>query len=401
MPEIRNPKNAGWFFHRGFYENSLSGILTSERVKKRDFSREAKIMTEEIRFSRVPSAEPFSVNSEFDLTVCYPGLLIGSGYQHETGALEEFKIGFFFDYSTGLPQIPGSSVKGTLRSFFPERDKGDLRDAKYRYLVAMIEEVTKENPLSHPPGLEEVLAFEQEIFQGRDFSQKGERYHTIYCRDRFFDAVLSPSNRAGINYLGSDFVTPHHPNLLEDPIPIKFLKILPEIIIRFRFELTDSFAIEGISKKHKEELFKRILLATGIGAKTNVGYGQFTPDQPNQQPVTDKRHAKQTAAVQDPPVRKQVQPKDYIDEKANDQLKSGKVFDGKIAAIEKDNKKFRVTFKVEGVPKDCVVTRKNYKIGKGKSTDLSRLKIDLPVKVRINSDYTLGETLNCTILLNK
>ncbi|MEZ4966913.1 MAG: RAMP superfamily CRISPR-associated protein [Saprospiraceae bacterium] len=54
----------------------------------------------------------------FRLKTTYPGLLIGSGYQHETGAEGELKLGFFFDHTSGLPVIPGSSVKGVLRSVF-------------------------------------------------------------------------------------------------------------------------------------------------------------------------------------------------------------------------------------------------------------------------------------------
>ena len=32
---------------------------------------------------------------------------------------------------------------------------------------------------------------------------------------------------------------------------------------------------DRIEKKNKLKLFQKILLTTGIGAKTNVGYGQF------------------------------------------------------------------------------------------------------------------------------
>ena len=43
---------------------------------------------------------------------------MGVGYQHETGAMGEAKIGFYFDYTTGLPCLSGSSVKGIIRSAF-------------------------------------------------------------------------------------------------------------------------------------------------------------------------------------------------------------------------------------------------------------------------------------------
>lgn len=55
---------------------------------------------------------------QIKLTTIYPGLLLGSGYAHESGTLGELKLGFFFDYTSGLPILPGSSVKGLLKSAF-------------------------------------------------------------------------------------------------------------------------------------------------------------------------------------------------------------------------------------------------------------------------------------------
>ena len=57
--------------------------------------------------------------SRFDLETTYPGLLIGSGITHGSGLLGELKLGFFMDYTTGLPVVAGSSIKGVLRSAFP------------------------------------------------------------------------------------------------------------------------------------------------------------------------------------------------------------------------------------------------------------------------------------------
>ena len=66
-----------------------------------------------------------------NLKTIYPGLLIGSGYGHDfKGDVENdkkeqeneaFKIGFYFDFTTGMPVIPGPSIKGAIRSCFPQR----------------------------------------------------------------------------------------------------------------------------------------------------------------------------------------------------------------------------------------------------------------------------------------
>jgi CRISPR-associated protein Cmr6 len=88
--------------------------------------------------------------------------------------------------------------------------------------------------------------------------------------DIFFDAVIikgNPQNR----FLGDDYITPHKA-ATKDPIPLRFIKILPEVSFRFAFLLHDG----SITKEQKEALFKQIILDFGLGAKTNVGYGKFT-----------------------------------------------------------------------------------------------------------------------------
>jgi len=395
MPDIRNPKNAGWYFHRGFYEKQLSGEVTTELIKTKNFSKEAKTMTDEVRFSQLAS-EPFPANSSFDLTICYSGLLAGSGYQHETGALEEFKIGFYFDYTTGLPQIPGSSVKGALRSFFPDRNKGDLRESKYRYILTIVNEVTKDRPLSQEPSIEKIMALELEIFEGKNLSQG---HLPIYLRDRFYDAILSPLNKQGTKYLGSDFVTPH-PEPLGNPIPLKFLKILPEIIIRFRFELTDSAAIKGLTKKHKEELFKRILLDTGIGAKTNVGYGQFRETVKVPAPTAPEVIRQQAAVVENttpiPPTHTQIQPKDTIPSSLIPYLKQNSApLEGEITSVFEG--KVEVRFWKSDKTKSASILRRKIKKGKDEIKDFSLLKVGQKVYVYINADFNITAPLNCSI----
>ena len=51
------------------------------------------------------------------------------------------------------------------------------------------------------------------------------------------------------------------------------MKVLPSVAFTFRFHLADS---DLFSAALKEIIFQKILLTLGIGAKTNVGYGQFS-----------------------------------------------------------------------------------------------------------------------------
>ena len=47
---------------------------------------------------------------------------------------------------------------------------------------------------------------------------------------------------------------------------------MPNIGFQFNFHLKDGL----LTKEQKEILFKKIILTIGVGAKTNVGYGQFS-----------------------------------------------------------------------------------------------------------------------------
>ena len=196
-------------------------------------------------------------NASISLTTLYPGLLIGSGYIHEVGGKEiesELKLGFFFDHTTGLPVIPGSSVKGLLRSAF-KKAKGD----NIKELLASLGVEYKK----------QISVLEKAIFENSDSV-------SIYNRDIFSDAYPVKSGNDNATFLANDYIT-HHESPLKNPNPVQFLKILPNVQFQFNFKLTNN---GGLSSENKLKLFEQILLDLGIGAKTNVGYGQFTENEP-------------------------------------------------------------------------------------------------------------------------
>ena len=175
------------------------------------------------------------------LKTLYPGLLVGSGYEHQAGqADEELKLGFSFDYVSGQPYIPGSSVKGVLRSQF--REHPELIAALTGWEIST------------------VRAVERDIFDDQDI---------------FFDAVVYDSNEYG-ELLGPDYITPHK-SPVKDPVPIRFLKVLPDVTFEFCFRLNSSELPDGtrVTAGKKCMLFGQILELVGAGAKTNVGYGHF------------------------------------------------------------------------------------------------------------------------------
>lgn len=169
---------------------------------------------------------------KFYMKTNYPGLLVGFGNPHATNAKDNvaFKNGFSFDYTTGQPYIPGSSVKGILRSCF---ENGIAREVLNNAQI-------------------ELSDLEKEIFDGSDI---------------FLDAVIYDSDKTG-HILGEDYITPHSDET-KNPVPIKILKVLPDVKWEFRFILKDG----TIKADEKQELFIDLLELFGVGAKTNVGYG--------------------------------------------------------------------------------------------------------------------------------
>lgn len=213
--------------------------------------------------------KPIRTEDAFELEIIYPGLVTGIGINHEATIEGEFKLGVHFDWTYGMPVVYGSSVKGVLRSWFVDFYKKN-----------------------YPNSTIDAGDLMMEIFEGRinrDIKAEQEKYgdnwdkkikdpknriyrkvKSIYDRDIFFDAVITAPDAKG-RILCSDSITPHGDNPLKNPTPITFLKIAPGCKLQFRFKLVGSKE----EKELKRDLFKEILTTVGIGAKTNVGYGQL------------------------------------------------------------------------------------------------------------------------------
>ena len=189
----------------------------------------------------------------FPMKVCYPGLLAGLGYQHEAGDFspdkeQEIKLGFSLDYVSGLPYVPGSTVKGILRSAFRKYDIdiGHLLDVNTEIVHAL-----------------EIAIFEE----GED----------IFL-DVFPVAGDKRSRLLGLEYITSHKADDHAYEGLTKLNPLRLLKILPEVKVLVRFLLKDTIIFVGdtcieLKAEVKKELFAIILERYGLGAKTNTGYG--------------------------------------------------------------------------------------------------------------------------------
>ena len=262
--------NIGNFFYKKYFEGVKFDYLVKEGEKNTNSLAVQNRILLNAPLDIIPKCA--LVNGDFTLKVAYPGLISGTGIIHTAKLEEEFKLGMHFDYTSGMPVLYGSSVKGTLRSAF--KWEGYIED-----LVKSINQEKEKKNESLLPIIDWKL-LEKNIFEGKDALKKNL---SVYQRDIFFDAVITEAyqyrDQKGKSHafiLAPDSITPHKEGPLKDPIPITFVKIAPGVKIEFRFKLTDfPIGSQVFTQKHKEILFRHILSDLGIGAKTNVGYGQL------------------------------------------------------------------------------------------------------------------------------
>lgn len=267
---MANNMNIGLWFDKILFKNNDSKELIEQEWS----------FYEETTNAQLSNLKNYITN-EFEVKTIYPGLVCGIGYEHEIGYTNEFKHGFSFDYTTGLPYIPGSSIKGTLRSAF----KID------GYIKSIIENI-QENSLGDQEFKNQLIILKNKkphidwhkvelaIFEGKEYMtdnilQSGK------C-DIFFDSFIYKVQEDDKLFLCDDYITSHKQedgsySPLKEPNPVRFIKVRPNVAFKFQFRLSETDISDEIklTPAIKAEIFKQILLDLGIGAKTNVGYGQF------------------------------------------------------------------------------------------------------------------------------
>jgi CRISPR-associated protein Cmr6 len=265
-----------------------------------------------------------------ELTVAYPGLLIGLGYNHQISSEKAINAGFSFDHTTGLPYLPGSTVKGAIRAAFPGRDRVKVRTGKAEFQdrYALIAQ-QKERWLRARPELAgvDLEALEREIFHSVIPTPGGgpEDFLTLptYSRCQFHDALFIGTDN-GNKVFGPDNITPHLsrratgnvPDRYLNPTPVSLLRVLPGVRFSFAFVVPESYPVEGtnptLSPAQLRTLFIDIIKEYGIGAKTRLGYGRFE-EAARPAPPTREDQARASAIFQDndfaeapaPPLRDQ------------------------------------------------------------------------------------------------
>jgi CRISPR-associated protein Cmr6 len=301
--KVLNNPNLGWLFYKDYFNNvDYSNIKSSDNREK--IKRKSEVILN-YSFNKNNFSDIGNVHLEFKTT--YPGLLIGSGHLHEIKDLEgQLILGFQFDYTTGLPIIPASSIKGVLRSIFAKEDTNEKNKKQVfrnlEFIKDQLEEVfdltKKENNIEIDENY--IINLEKELFEGNDI---------------FFDGEIIEGDSEN-KILADDFITPHS-DPLKNPIPLRFVKVRPEVKFRFSFKLKDSEEL-SFNIEQKKLFFENILVFLGIGAKTNVGYGQLEKIEKKK----EKQHIDITIS-ENKPIKKEESHKDNkLDDKVNNVFKN-------------------------------------------------------------------------------
>lgn len=258
--------NMNHYFNVGYYSFLDNKDITysdlESKNKKDDDSDKFGIRSKNNAILRYRYSKDLLPEREYTkkirLKVTYPGLLIGIGNSHEVGVTGEIKLGFTFDYVTGLPYIPGSSIKGTLSSAFI-------------YQNFILDQLKGNEIINSMEDKEQLVKLIAASIFGSNEDKPGT--------DIFMDSFVVPNDNS---LLELDYLAPHH----EDPdldnmsgVPVLvMLRVKPDSEINFEFILKDSnIVIDGktyvITVDEKLNLFEKIFKEFGVGAKTDVGYG--------------------------------------------------------------------------------------------------------------------------------
>ena len=277
-------QNIGKLFYKDYYKDINFGYVLDRTQEGSQDSKIARMNSKIKSSSLVRIANPMA-DHHFQEKVAYPGLVTGTGITHDSKKLAGgYNLGMHFDYTFGMPNVYGSSVKGVLRDYF--------KQARVKTVQSNgTETISYDDDLLAPiiqRGIDIDELFE-DIFNGRMLQRDAEGKlvyvnKSIYKRDIFYDAVIvvayivETKNGQKIEHVvDDDSITPHKDGPLKDPVPITMLKIAPGCVLEFRFHLNDFTSHNGktFTAKEKLNLFKQILEKVGVGAKTDVGYGQL------------------------------------------------------------------------------------------------------------------------------
>lgn len=253
-------KNIGWAYYREYYhqiqEEETGGkkkILPGPfgdntfftGLKSGDYAPALQQLHERMELG---------ANAWLEATLTGRGLITGVGINHNLGIKEEWSFGFMFDFTTGIPFLPGSSLKGALRAH-----------ASRKSILPLLKK--------HLGSGDSVI--DQNLFIDRVFSglisegSKNKKSIPSFQQVHFLGGAP-----VGRFVLAKDTITPHK-DPLQKPLPLPFLKMDRGTRLRFYFYLSED--IQVLYPKILD-LFAEFISRYGLGAKTNYDFGRFDPN---------------------------------------------------------------------------------------------------------------------------
>lgn len=196
-------------------------------------------------------------------------MICGIGY---TNIME---WGFSFDWTTGVPWLPGSSFKGTLLSYI---------EFLIGKPVEKLDDKMKEPvPLLMYPDVKWTYKDIINVFgpQGENIPQSKRDTGDIVFMDVF------PNNFSNYDI---DVIAPHNrkyysdpdknlPDDKDDPLPLHFIVVPPDTLFKFMYRFRNDCKFSDEKKKEIIEKVDALIVETGqnygFGAKTSSGYGFF------------------------------------------------------------------------------------------------------------------------------
>ncbi|AEE53920.1 type III-B CRISPR module RAMP protein Cmr6 [Haliscomenobacter hydrossis] len=195
------------------------------------------------------------------------------------GGASVYEVGFTLHHIYGFPYIPASSIKGCTRSWYIQNEFNGVESEALKNRAfcdlfgcpAELIERKDAHQIKHPSWY---------ALNPQFLGDKGERKGKII----FFDAY--PTHAPQVE---EDVMNVHYPKYYQGdelptdyqmPVPIAFLAVAPKTTFQFVMA-TANRNDEANQLMHKAQVYLHgVLTEHGIGAKTAVGYGYFSPLNP-------------------------------------------------------------------------------------------------------------------------
>jgi len=240
--------------NRGFWDSSAVKIELEKKHKQLD-----SISASYEKMGYVSFRKEISLNS---------ALIIGLGNEHPT------EKGFRFDWTTGSPFIPSSSIKGVIRLAYlvnELRMKKDEEDAERFCNEISDGKLSKDAKLVFGSG--ELKRDKQEASRGKiifldafpvSLPRLKPEIMTCHYKDYLMDGKRGPTEDQQPNPQQFWAVSPYLDQNGEKPLKFIFRMLVPKSIA------TDAGRFSAL-----ENALNSALTEHGIGAKTAIGHGRF------------------------------------------------------------------------------------------------------------------------------